>query len=74
MYATRLLSLTDAIAGIDREITMAAETMDGYDGFGFDQGIGSRAAAVFLSSIGNVDDFGRGQACRLLWHRAGKSV
>ena len=51
------LSLTDAIAGIDREITMAAETMDGYDGLVSIKGIGSRAAAVFLSSIGNVDDF-----------------
>ena len=36
------LSLTDAIAGIDREITMAAETMDGYDGLVSIKGIGSR--------------------------------
>ena len=36
---------------------MAAETMDGYDGLVSIKGIGSRAAAVFLSSIGNVDDF-----------------
>ena len=51
------LSLTDAIAEIDREIEAAAETMDGYDGLVSIKGIGPRAAAVFLSGIGNVDGF-----------------
>jgi len=51
------LSLTDAIAEIDREIEAAAETMDGYDGLVSIKGIGPRAAAVFLSGIGDVADF-----------------
>ncbi len=51
------LSLTDAIAELDREIASAAEAMDGYDGLISIKGVGPRAAAVFLSGIGNVDDF-----------------
>ena len=51
------ISLSDAIAGIDREIEGAAGTMDGYEGLVSIKGIGPRAAAVFLSGIGNIDDF-----------------
>ncbi len=51
------LSLTDAISELDREIASAAEAMDGYDGLISIKGVGPRAAAVFLSGIGNVDDF-----------------
>lgn len=51
------LGLTTAIARMDREIGEAAKKLDGYDGLTSIKGIGPRAAAVFLSSIGNVDDF-----------------
>jgi len=51
------LSLTEAIGEIDRTIIAAAEDRDGYDGLVSIKGIGPRAAAVFLSGIGNVDDF-----------------
>ena len=51
------LSLTAALAEIDREIEAAAETMNGYDSLVSIKGIGPRAAAIFLSGIGNVDDF-----------------
>lgn len=50
-------SLTTAIAKLDREIEAVAQTLDGYDGLTSIKGVGPRAAAVFLSSIGNVDDF-----------------
>ena len=51
------LSLTESIAELDREIESAAQTMDGYDGLVSIKGIGPRAAAVFLSGIGDVNDF-----------------
>jgi len=51
------LGLSDAIAALDRAIEAAAETMDGYDRLVSIKGIGPRAAAVFLSGIGNVEDF-----------------
>lgn len=51
------LGLTAAIAELDREIEAAAKKLDGYDGLTSIKGIGARAAAVFLSTIGNVDDF-----------------
>lgn len=51
------LSLTDAITKIDAEIETAASAMAGYAGLTSIKGIGPRAAAVFLSTIGNVHDF-----------------
>ena len=51
------ISLTAAIAKLDREIAAIAETLDGYDGLTSIKGVGPRAAAVLLSSIGNIDDF-----------------
>jgi len=51
------LGLSDAIAALDRAIEAAAETMDGYESLVSIKGIGPRAAAVFLSGIGNVEDF-----------------
>jgi transposase len=51
------LSLSDAITKIDREIETAASAMDGFEGLTSIKGIGARAAAVFLSTIGNVHDF-----------------
>ncbi|MCY3597133.1 MAG: IS110 family transposase [Rhodospirillales bacterium] len=51
------LSLSAAIAGLDREIEQAAGAMDGYDGLVSIKGIGPRSAAVFLAGIGNVNDF-----------------
>ena len=52
------LSLTAAVAELDREIEKAAGAMDGYDSLVSIKGIGPRAAAVFLSGIGDIDDFG----------------
>lgn len=51
------LSLTAAIKEMDREIEAAAKKHDGYDGLVSIKGVGPRAAAVFLSSIGDVNDF-----------------
>jgi len=51
------LSLTASIAELDQEIESAAQAMDGYDGLVSIKGIGPRAAAVFLSGIGDVNDF-----------------
>lgn len=51
------LSLTAAIAKMDKEIATAAAKLDGYVGLTSIKGIGARAAAVFLTSIGNVNDF-----------------
>ena len=51
------LSLSAAIAELDREIEQAAGAMEGYDSLVSIKGIGPRSAAVFLSGIGNVDDF-----------------
>ncbi|MDD4937128.1 MAG: IS110 family transposase [Acidiphilium sp.] len=51
------LSLTAAIADLDAEIRTAAQGLDGFDSLVSIKGIGPRAAAVFLSGIGKVDDF-----------------
>lgn len=51
------LSLTAAIARLDKEIETAAKKLDGYEGLVSIKGIGPRSAAVFLSAIGNVADF-----------------
>ena len=51
------LSLTAAVDEMDREIEQAAGAMDGYDSLVSIKGIGPRSAAVFLSGIGNVNDF-----------------
>ena len=51
------LALTEAITGLDREIAAAAATMPGYENLVSIKGIGPRAAAVFLSGIGDVTDF-----------------
>ena len=51
------LGLTASIAELDREIERAAGAMDGYDSLVSIKGIGPRAAAVFLSGIGDVNDF-----------------
>jgi len=53
----QVLSLTDAIGKIDTRIEAAASALDGYQGLTSIKGIGPRAAAVFLSTIGNVQDF-----------------
>ena len=51
------LSLTEALAKIDARIEEAASALHGYEGLTSIKGIGGRAAAVFLSTIGNVQDF-----------------
>ncbi len=51
------LSLTTTIAELDGEIERGAQNLDGYESLVSIKGVGPRAAAVFLSGIGNVDDF-----------------
>jgi transposase len=51
------IALTLAIRKLDRDIETAAAQFDGYDGLTSIKGIGPRAAAVFLSAIGDVNDF-----------------
>ena len=51
------LSLSQAIAELDREVEQAAGDFEGYEGLVSIKGIGPRAAAVFLSGTGKVDDF-----------------
>lgn len=51
------LSLTASIATLDKEIEQAAKKFDGYEGLVSIKGIGARSAAVFLSTIGRVEDF-----------------
>lgn len=51
------LSLTDALAKIDARIEDAASALAGYASLTSIKGIGPRAAAVFLATIGNVHDF-----------------
>ncbi len=51
------LSLTQAIKNADEQIELFAASMDGYEGLTSIKGIGPRAAAIFLSSIGDVNDF-----------------
>jgi len=51
------ISLTTAIVKMDKEIEAAAKKHEGFDGLVSIKGVGPRAAAVFLSSIGNVSDF-----------------
>ena len=51
------LSLTASISELDAAIETAAQELDGYESLISIKGIGPRAAAVFLSGIGNVDDF-----------------
>lgn len=51
------LSLTATIAELDGAIECAAQDFEGYDSLISIKGIGPRAAAVFLSGVGNVNDF-----------------
>ncbi|GGF58053.1 hypothetical protein GCM10011332_09460 [Terasakiella brassicae] len=51
------LSLTQAIKDADVEIERFAASLDGFEGLLSIKGIGSRTAAIFLSAIGNVNDF-----------------
>ena len=51
------LSLAATIAELDGEIEHAAQGLAGYESLVSIKGIGPRAAAVFLSGIGDVDDF-----------------
>ncbi|MEP7456349.1 IS110 family transposase [Phyllobacterium sp. SB3] len=51
------LSLTEALAKMDKEIETAAAKLEGYEGLSSIKGVGARSAAVLLTSIGNVNDF-----------------
>jgi transposase len=51
------ISLTASIATLDKEIEAAAKKLGGYEGLTSIKGIGPRSAAVFLSAIGNIEDF-----------------
>ncbi len=51
------LSLTATVSELDGEIGRAARELEGYATLVSIKGIGPRAAAVFLSGIGNINDF-----------------
>lgn len=51
------LSLTQAIKEADLQIEQFATSLEGFDGLTSIKGIGPRAAAIFLSAIGDVNDF-----------------
>ena len=51
------VSLSHAIKKIDGHIEAIASDVEGYEGLVSIKGIGSRAAAIFLSGIGDVKDF-----------------
>jgi len=51
------LSLTEALAKMDKEIESAAAKLEGYEGLSSIKGVGARSAAVLLTSIGNINDF-----------------
>ncbi len=51
------LSLTKSVKAIDRHIEAYAKTLDGFEGLTSIKGIGARSAAIFLSGIGDVEDF-----------------
>jgi transposase len=53
----QVFHLNEAMARLDQEIERAASAMAGYDGLVSIKGIGPRAAGVFLSAIGDIDDF-----------------
>jgi len=51
------LELTATVRRIDKALAEAASGMDGYEEITSIKGVGSRAAAIFLSGIGDVNDF-----------------
>lgn len=53
----QVLSLTEALAKMDKEIESAAAKLEGYEGLSSIKGVGARSAAVLLTSIGNVSNF-----------------
>jgi transposase len=53
----QVLSLTQAVTQIDAEIERAASALDGFEGLTSIKGIGPRSAAVFLATLGNMNDF-----------------
>lgn len=51
------LNLTASIKQLERAIEAAAEPMAGYQGLTSIKGVGPRSAAIFLSAIGDIEDF-----------------
>lgn len=51
------LHLTVSIKALDQHIETFAEPLQGYQGLTSIKGIGPRSAAIFLSAIGDVNDF-----------------
>ncbi len=51
------LALSAAIRGLDRALAEAAAELEGFEEITSIKGIGARSAAVFLSGIGDVNDF-----------------
>jgi transposase len=51
------ITLSHSIKEIDGHIESIASELEGYEGLTSIKGVGSRAAAIFLSAIGDVEDF-----------------
>ena len=59
VIAAQLDSIKQACKRLEKEITTFAKTLPGYDNLISIKGIGPLSAAVFLCTIGNIDDFAK---------------
>ncbi len=59
VIASQLESLHTACKRLEKEIRAYAETLPGYDSLISIKGIGPLSAAVFLCTIGNIEDFAK---------------
>ncbi len=59
VIAAQLDSIKQACKRLEKEITAFAKTLPGYDNLISIKGIGPLSAAVFLCTIGNIEDFAK---------------
>jgi transposase len=59
VIATQLHSIRESCKRLEKEITAFAKTLPGYDNLISIKGIGPLSAAVFLCTIGDIEDFAR---------------
>ncbi len=59
VIAGRLESLKQSCVRLEKEITAFAKTLPGYENLVSIKGIGSQSAAVFLCTIGDIEDFAK---------------
>lgn len=59
VIAAQLDSVREGCRRLEKEITATAQTMPGYHNLVSIKGIGSLSAAIFLCTIGNIEDFAK---------------